>query len=370
MGAGRSTFLAPQRWIRLVAGLTALACVGGIRIVGATSPEDAAAYIPTNPCRLADTRPGADNVGARATPLGPDEVFTLDGRGEHGACTGGAALPANATGLQLNVTAVNATQSTYLTVYPSGVERPRASHLNPTPGAPAVPNAVTVKLGADGRFGVYNRFGLVDVVVDVVGVYTDHHHDDRYYTRADVDARYYTRADADARYYTRADVDALVDEPWRVDVPMGSVVIQSDNPTVVNNRFLTGNGRTNYVYSFRLPDGFEPGTDLVVESMHAMLGGDDECGVVLEVSSVERFRDGAATVGLERGFVSPEPYGVPYRTVLVADQTSAHGGATVFRVGGDLAPGDWVRVTAARLGNDPVDTCPTITLIGVSASAA
>ena len=52
-------------------------------------------------------------------------------------------VPATATGLVLNVTAVGATLPTFLTVYPAGAERPNASSLNPSPGQPPVPNAVT-----------------------------------------------------------------------------------------------------------------------------------------------------------------------------------------------------------------------------------
>ncbi len=44
-----------------------------------------------------------------------------------------------------------------------------------------------VTLAADGGFSVYNLQGTVDLIIDVVGVYSDHHHDDRYYTRAEID---------------------------------------------------------------------------------------------------------------------------------------------------------------------------------------
>jgi hypothetical protein len=129
------------------------------------------------PCRLVDTRAGADNVGPRDTPLGKAETYTVTARGAQGECN----LPNTASGLSLNVTAVGATRDTFLTLYPDGVARPLASNLNPAAGAPPTPNAVTVDLSAAGKFAVYNHNGTVDVIVDVVGYYEDHNHDDRYF---------------------------------------------------------------------------------------------------------------------------------------------------------------------------------------------
>jgi len=40
---------------------------------------------------------------------------------------------------------------------------------------------VTVGLSFDGKFNIYNEFGAVDVLIDVVGYYDDHDHDDRYF---------------------------------------------------------------------------------------------------------------------------------------------------------------------------------------------
>ena len=101
----------------------------------------------------------------------------------HGECD----LAAGATGVSLNVTALNATQPTYLTLYPTGGGLPTASHLNPAPGQPPTPNAVEVDVNSLGQFNVFNGFGTVDVIIDVVGYYEDHNHDDRYYTETETD---------------------------------------------------------------------------------------------------------------------------------------------------------------------------------------
>ncbi|HWL45624.1 MAG TPA: hypothetical protein VNQ73_21970 [Ilumatobacter sp.] len=125
--------------------------------------------------RAASSTPRSDsNVGPYSAPLGADQTYTFDGRGD---VPGDCDLPTGATGLQLNVTAVGATQLTNLRFFPSGQATPTVSNLNPAPGQPPTPNAVTVTLDdAHGKFDVFNRFGQVDVVIDVAGYYTDRQH--------------------------------------------------------------------------------------------------------------------------------------------------------------------------------------------------
>lgn len=161
------------RWAAFGAAVAVSLGAGSIGLVSATAPEGAAAYQAINPCRLADTRPDS-NVGPYAAPLGADQIYTFDGWGDvPGVCD----LPTGTTALQLNVTAVNATQLTNLRFFPTGSEVPTASNLNPAPNQPPTPNAVTVTLNSEGKFDVFNRFGSVDLVIDVAGVYTDHQHD-------------------------------------------------------------------------------------------------------------------------------------------------------------------------------------------------
>ena len=85
--------------------------------------------MPITPCRLTDTRSGTFNVGPRSTPIGAEETYTISAHGDNGECVG---IPATATGLQLNVTALSASQATYLTIWPCGT-LPTAASLNPAP---------------------------------------------------------------------------------------------------------------------------------------------------------------------------------------------------------------------------------------------
>ncbi len=152
-------------------GVIAVAAVGVTTgIVGntlAAGGETGSGLVPITACRLADTRPGTDRVGSVGT-LGPAATATFKAVGDNGKCLG---IPADATALSLNITALGATQQTFLTIWPNG-DRPLAASLNPAPGQPPTPNAVTTPLSTTGEFQMYNQAGTVNVVIDVNGYYT------------------------------------------------------------------------------------------------------------------------------------------------------------------------------------------------------
>lgn len=183
-----------SRWAAMGAAVAVSLGAGGLGLARATAPAGAATYVPIVPCRLVDTRPET-NVGPHSGPLvGPDAEITVAGWGD---VAGDCDLPTGTAGLQLNVTAVGASQLTNLRFYPDGSETPTASNLNPAPGQPPTPNAVAVALDAtNGNFHAFNRFGSVDLVIDVQGYYVDHDHDDRYYPRGEADAAVDAAVDA------------------------------------------------------------------------------------------------------------------------------------------------------------------------------
>jgi hypothetical protein len=173
------------RWAAIGAAVAITLGGGGVGLVSATvSSGPKPVLVPITPCRIIDTRP-AHQVGPRSTPLGTADTHTVTAHGTNGDCT----IPTDAVALSMNVTAVQATLPTFLTIWATGEPMPDASSLNPFPGQPPAPNAVSTELSPDGRFDIYNLQGDVHVLADVNGYYVDHTHDDRYYTEAEVDAK-------------------------------------------------------------------------------------------------------------------------------------------------------------------------------------
>ncbi|MEU4739903.1 hypothetical protein AB0G02_05475 [Actinosynnema sp. NPDC023658] len=120
-----------------------------------TAPTAPARYFGKSPTRVYDSR----NTGGA--------FYAGESRGIDFTAAG---VPAGATAVSLNVTGVDATESTYVTAWPSGVTRPTASSLNVVPGG-ATPNGVTVALGSDRKVNLYNNAGSVNLVVDITGYY-------------------------------------------------------------------------------------------------------------------------------------------------------------------------------------------------------
>jgi hypothetical protein len=126
-----------------------------------------ATFVPVQPCRLFDLRP--DHGGDRTAPLGPGEVYVQQVTGAVGDCN----LPADVTGVTMNVTIVRPTARSYLTIYPADLTTvPNVSNLNWIADQAPTPNAVNVKLSPDGKLKFFNNSGQVYVIADVVGYHT------------------------------------------------------------------------------------------------------------------------------------------------------------------------------------------------------
>lgn len=79
-------------------------------------------------------------------------------------------VPAEATAVVVNVTAVAGTAASLLAVYPAGTGQPTASNLNFAEGV-VIPNLVAVTLGEGGAITIYNADGTVNVLADVEGYF-------------------------------------------------------------------------------------------------------------------------------------------------------------------------------------------------------
>ncbi|TDT16906.1 hypothetical protein BDK89_2507 [Ilumatobacter fluminis] len=172
-----------SRWAAVGAAVAITLGAGGIGIVDATkSSGERAVYTAIEPCRLLDTRPN-EGIGGRTAPLGPGEVYDLTAHGDNGQCTG---IPNDTVALELNVTGLFNTGATHFTIWSGAGAVPNASHVNLAPGASPTPNSVTTELDGAG-FAIRNNSATSHVIIDIVGVYQDHNHDDRYYTETEVD---------------------------------------------------------------------------------------------------------------------------------------------------------------------------------------
>ena len=134
-----------------------------------------ASYFALTPFRILDTR-ARTCVQCGAGKLAPTQTRTLQVTGVTGLKGGADPVPATATAIVMNVTAVSSSTGGLLTIYPTGTARPRASDLNFGVGT-ATPNLVTVTLGQASAaspnwdVNIYNPIGSVDVVADVEGYF-------------------------------------------------------------------------------------------------------------------------------------------------------------------------------------------------------
>ncbi len=127
-------------------------------------------YVPLNPFRILDTRPG-NCVQCSADPtFGPGVTEKVQLTGVTGLSVNPDPIPTTATAVVLNVTEVAGTAGGLLTVYPFGTGMPRASNLNFAPGK-VIANLVTVTLGQGGAVDIYNALGTVNVLADVEGYF-------------------------------------------------------------------------------------------------------------------------------------------------------------------------------------------------------
>ena len=127
-----------------------------------TAGGTGAGFNPLAPTRILDTRDGTGGFHGRVgqTPI----ALTV-------STVAGSISGTAATAVVLNVTVANPSAPSFLTLWPDGASRPAASDLNFLAGQ-VTSNLVVVKVGADGKIGIFNAAGTTDVIVDVVGWYS------------------------------------------------------------------------------------------------------------------------------------------------------------------------------------------------------
>jgi hypothetical protein len=121
-------------------------------------------YEPTAPVRLLDTRDGTGGVPATPVQAGGSVDVIVTG--------GARAVPDSATAVILTVTAVNATATTDIRVFPKPADAatpsPQVSNINLS-ARQIVPNLVIAKVGTGGAIRLTNSAGSVDLLADLAG---------------------------------------------------------------------------------------------------------------------------------------------------------------------------------------------------------
>ena len=127
---------------------------------------DTPAFVGTTPLRVVDTR---NAVGAPKARIAPGATLSVPMAGAAVRRPDGSAttVPADATAVAVNVTAVEPSNPGFFTVWPCGAPMPTTSNVNFARGG-AVANGVVAPLGAGGTICIYSDQGA-DVLVDVLG---------------------------------------------------------------------------------------------------------------------------------------------------------------------------------------------------------
>ena len=136
-----------------------LADVQGYFVKGVNA-GDPGTLVPVKPTRYLDTRAGIGAVKAKVAPLSVTKL-KVGGRG---------VVPATASAVAINITAVNSPGKGYITAYP-GDPRPVASTVNFEAGQNRA-NLALAQIGTDGTISLFNGSPYpVDLLADVTGYF-------------------------------------------------------------------------------------------------------------------------------------------------------------------------------------------------------
>lgn len=134
-----------------------------IDVTGYVTPESP--MVPSTPTRVVETRASEGIIGPVPGRLANQQIYSVE--------IPTSVVPAGATSVVLNVTAVQPDNYGHLRVYPDtagngATPPPNTSSLNYIPRRD-IPNMVVVEIPADRRINFYSVNATTDMVVDVIG---------------------------------------------------------------------------------------------------------------------------------------------------------------------------------------------------------
>ena len=179
------------KWAAVGAAVAVTLGAGGVSLTqAAISDGERPVTVTVDTTRILDTRTGLGLAGGRFVDSTPQDLQVT---GDVPIAPSGTAtvVPTGALGVLVNVTVVAPDSKGFLSLRAGGATgTPATSTVNFEAGI-TTPNAATVDLSGDGKLQIWletdNDGGTAHVLVDIVGYTTDHNHDDRYYTEAEVD---------------------------------------------------------------------------------------------------------------------------------------------------------------------------------------
>ncbi len=127
-----------------------------VPIMQLAAPTDGLRFVPVPPCRVADTRVAGGGLGGNST-----RSFSV--------AQANCGVPGTAQAYSLNVTVVPEGGLSYLTLWPTGQNKPLVSTLNSFGGI-VVANAAIVPAGFNGAVSVYVT-DPTDVILDIDGYF-------------------------------------------------------------------------------------------------------------------------------------------------------------------------------------------------------
>jgi uncharacterized protein YkwD len=131
-----------------------------VDITGWVSPSSTGRFTPTAATRVLDTRIAMNAAGK--LPAGQTLEVQVTGAATN--------IPVDATAVSINITAIDPTTDSYVTVYPCSTARPLASTLNPSTTM-IESNSIIVGVSTTGTVCFYSPVA-VDLVADVSGYVT------------------------------------------------------------------------------------------------------------------------------------------------------------------------------------------------------
>ena len=167
--------------VLLLVGVVVGATVGGLAVVRATSgSSSASSYVPVTPVRVLDTR---SDLGLAVVTDGMAGTLKVTGSIATATSSGvvnAVVVPAGATAVVLNVTAVNPTAGGYVSLRPGDAAgAPTVSTLNVTAGG-TFPNGATITVPTTGphagQIQVWyeaegTTVGSTELLIDIAGYY-------------------------------------------------------------------------------------------------------------------------------------------------------------------------------------------------------